>query len=293
MNSIISVEGLAKHFQSFTLGPLEFKQEQGTVVALVGPNGSGKSTFFQLLMNVLQPNVGQIKLFNQNRKDDTIAKQKIGFVGDQMEPFAHLKIKEIASFISHWYPSWNEERYQQLLRRYEINENMTLQRCSKGTQKKFEFVVALAYKPDLLMLDEPSTGLDFISRRKMIEDLQYFLASNDTSVLLATHNLEDIKQIADYICVMDKGKIIQFTEKDELHHNWARLWVPSLPEQFESHPNVLHIDMNPLQIVTNNHELLSRHLSDHGIVISHSSTLALDEIVPYLIRSHSSTKETG
>jgi ABC-2 type transport system ATP-binding protein len=193
---------------------------------IIGPNGSGKSTFFRVLMDMLKPNKGRIEFFDQMlTEDDSKVKQQIGFVGERLSPFADLKIKEIASFISHWYLNWNDEYYKKLLTRYEIDEMISLQKCSKGTQKKVEFILALAHNPELLLLDEPSTGVDLISQRKMKEDLILFLEDSERSLLFSTHCLNAGKQLTDYICAMNDGEIVECIENDEIHQKWARLWL--------------------------------------------------------------------
>ena len=283
--SVLEVKGLEKHYKNFSFGPVDFQLEKGTAVALVGGNGSGKSTFFRLLMNILQAEAGTVHLFGENMKENEIdVKRKIGFVGDMLDPFSSLKIKEIAGLVSHWYPSWDNERYIQLIHRYKINENDKYGKCSKGTKKKVEFVLSICHQLDILLLDEPSANVDIVSQRKMKEDLIHYMEDGEKSIVLATHIMDDVRQICDYVTILDNGKIIYSFEKDEIHENWAKVWVEELPTRLENHPNVVKVNCGTsTQIVTNDVSRLESDFQAYNITIQHEERITLEEVLEYLI----------
>jgi ABC-2 type transport system ATP-binding protein len=286
-NSVLMVNGLEKKYKKFQFGPVDFSLEKGTAVALLGGNGSGKSTFFRLLMNILQPEAGSVTIFGASLKEkETDIKRRIGFIGDMLEPFSALKIKDLASLVSHWYPTWDDERYQHLTARYGIDENEKYGKCSKGTKKKVEFVLSLCHSPDLLLLDEPSANVDIVSQRKIKEDLVEYLEDGEKSIVLATHIMDDVRQICDYIYLLENGQFSESFEKDEIQEKWASCWIHELPEELSHHPAIVRInrlDNTSLQVVTNDFSSLERELLLHDITIQQVGRLTLDEIIEYMI----------
>ncbi|MCT8136739.1 ABC transporter ATP-binding protein [Anaerobacillus sp. CMMVII] len=290
--SMATIKSLTKQYKKFTLGPLDFQIEKGTAIALVGPNGSGKSTFFRLLLNIIQHDGGTIQLFGKDIvENETEIKQKVGYVGDLLEPFAHVTIKELATLISYWYPSWNQKQYVHFLQRYNIDETAKYGKCSKGTKKKVEFIFSLCHSPELLLLDEPTAGVDIGSQRKIKEDLLNFMEDGDKSLILATHSVDEIKQLCDYITILHEGKIIHSLNKDEIYERWSRVWVSEVTDPIRSHPNVLDIDGPPLQIVTNDRTTLEVALKNELISITHTQRLSLEEVIEHLIETNKSSTE--
>ncbi|WP_168413136.1 ABC transporter ATP-binding protein [Bacillus salacetis] len=286
-HSVLEVKGLEKKYKKFKFGPVHLRLEKGTAVALLGGNGSGKSTLFRLLMNILQPEAGTVTLFGADMGDHgTEAKRRIGFVGDMLEPFSSQRIKDIASLVSHWYPTWDQARYSHFIKRYGIDENEKYGKCSKGTKKKVEFVLSLCHSPDILLLDEPSANLDIVSQRKVKEDLVNFLEDGEKSILLATHIMDDVRQICDYIYILEDGQVNQFFEKDEIHEKWAAIWVNELPEHLKDHPNVFrvnHLSGSTVQVVTNDLSKLEEDLLGNHVSVEQVSRLTLEEIIEYMI----------
>lgn len=288
MASLLTMNGIGKRLDSFTFGPFDFQAEEGTVVALVGPNGSGKSTFFRLLTQLIQPEQGDIHLFGKSLKEHEIEiKRWIGFAGGGLlSGYGHLSVRGLAGLISHWYPSWNQERYEMLLRRYEIPEWVHYNKSSTGTQKKIEFILALSHHPRLLLLDEVTAGIDLLSQRKINEDLTQYMEDGRNSIIMATHIMDDIKRMCDIICVLHQGKIIDQFDKDEASLRWARLWLAEpLPSALQLLPTVVSIsyETSPPQIVTSNAEVLEPLLASKGIEIEHRQRLELDEIIAHVI----------
>ncbi|WP_167577677.1 ATP-binding cassette domain-containing protein [Ammoniphilus sp. YIM 78166] len=128
---------MTKKYKTFRLGPINLDVQKGTVMALIGANGSGKSTFLRVLMNILQADEGSVYAYGENfTEDETASKQRIGYVGDRLEPYRHLTVKELSSLISYWYPTWDQQRYVHYLSRYQIDENMKYGNGSTQEQEK-------------------------------------------------------------------------------------------------------------------------------------------------------------
>ncbi|MDQ0253466.1 ABC-2 type transport system ATP-binding protein [Evansella vedderi] len=282
--NVLNINGLTKNYKKFSLGPLDLQIEKGTAVAIVGANGSGKSTLFRLLMNVLQPEAGSIEWFGQNLlRKETEIKGEVGYVGDMLEPFGHLKIKELAALVSHWFPSWDEKYYSQLIKRYQVDEEVKFGKSSKGTKKKVELVLAMSHRPSVLLLDEPSAGLDISSQRKMKEDLISFMEDGEKSIILATHNVEEVKQICDFITILRDGKEVCTFMKDDIYDNWGRIWVEKFPQGLKNNPNIIAYEENPPQIVTNNIREMEDLLQTEQVRIINMQRVNLEEVIEYFV----------
>jgi ABC-2 type transport system ATP-binding protein len=279
---LVEVRGLTKKYKKFTLGPLHFQVERGVVIGLVGANGSGKSTLFRLLMNLLKEDDGHVLMFGQKITENDW-KQKIGYAGELLEAYDFLTIIEMKKLISRWYQAWDEEMFVNLVKRYKIDISQKYSKSSKGTKKKVEFIFALCHHPELLLLDEPTAGVDLVSQRKMKEDMIRFMDDGEKSIVLATHTVDEINQLCDEIIVLDGGRVVHTYNKDEIYDHWARVWVSNLTEPIEQHPNVIHYNTVPLQIVTDNLGILGVALEKEQVNIKQVQRLSMEEVLEYLI----------
>lgn len=287
----LQVRGLTRRLQSFQLGPFDLDVDQGSIVALVGNNGSGKSTLFRLLTRLLAMDQGSIRFVSEGRVlEDKEAKQRIGYVGRTFGFFHNQSIDTLASFFAYWYPNWNQQKYEQLLERYQIDRKVSFAKCSTGTQKKVEFILALSSSPQWLLLDEPSSGLDLSSQKMLIEDMLAYMEEEQNSILISSHNLDEINRIADFIYLIDKGRVIHSFSKDEIHEKWSNVWIDQpLPAGISSHPAI--IEQKSTQIVTNDLPELEKILNQEGITITHFQRLTLLEAMEHLLSDGSKEKE--
>lgn len=281
---LVRIEGITKHFKKFSLRSVDLSVEEGTIVALLGPNGSGKSTLFRIMMNLIQAESGSMHIFDKNMQEyETEIKKEIGYVGDQYDIFGDLTIAELASLISYWYSTWDQTRYKELLLKYNIDESSKFKNCSKGEKKKVEFIMALSHHPKLLLLDEPTAGVDIISVRRMKEDLLAYMESGTRSIILATHQVDEVKELCDYIYVLHKGRIVDSFLKDEIMEKWARIKVSQLTNNIQSHSAIIDININDQLLVTNNLQEMEHLLAQEGISIIQLERLGIGEVLEYLI----------
>ncbi|QHS21741.1 ABC transporter ATP-binding protein [Virgibacillus sp. MSP4-1] len=280
----LEMKGLSRSFRKFKIGPLNLKVEQGSIIALVGANGSGKTTFFRLLMKVLKKDSGQGEIFGKDwSKNEDEWKKKVGYAGELLGGYHFLTIRKLAKLISRWFPSWDHEQFEQLSRRYDIDLDEKYEKCSKGTKKKIDFIFSLCHHPSLLLLDEPTAGVDIVSRRKMKEDILTFMEHEERCVILATHTIDEIHQLCDEIKVLESGRIVHSFNKDDIYENWARIWVSDLSDNLKNHPNVLKLETSPPQMVTNHRENIEVALQNENLSIYQIHRLSLEEVLEYLI----------
>lgn len=286
---VVSLQRVTKSYGNFKLGPVDLEIEPGYVVAVVGPNGSGKTTLFRLLMGLMRPDGGEIEVHGGRYPEDEVGiKRKIGYVPEAAVGHDDLNARELGSFVGHWYPTWNARRYESLLREFEIDAGQRFSKLSKGQQRRLSFAVAIACGPDLLLLDEPTDGVDPFARRTMLEEISSFLEGGDRTVLFATHVMEEIRRLADYIVFLHKGRFLGFYEKDALLEQWKVLWLDGQPKSFEI-PGLADLtDGRPPRLVTRSPEETRAALKDQGVGIVRTGTLELEEILSHLMEESDS-----
>lgn len=284
--TMIELNQVRKRIGEYELGPINLRLETGTILAVVGPNGAGKSTLFKLFMNMVQPSAGTIHLFGETyARDEVRTKRKIAYVPETFyHPDDSMTLRMEASFIQRWYPDWNEPLYQELAVKYELPLDKKLKDCSKGTLRRMELVHALAAGVDLLLLDEPSSGLDPFVWREWIDDLRSWMEQGDRSIVIATHMMEEVKRLADYIAILNHGELVDVFEKDALQDGWRKLWLDR-PLPVGKLPSVAYVQAEPApMIITSDQRAIEPLLASLGIQVIRRQALELDEIFTYMIR---------
>ena len=281
---IISLEGVEKSYGNFTLGPVNLEVEPGYVVAVVGPNGSGKSTLFRMLMNLSHPDAGSVSLFGGGYPEDEVEiKQRIGYVPETAVGHDEMNAKSLGRFISHWYPAWDQKLYDDLLARSEIERGKKFRNLSKGMQRRLSFALAAATRADLLLLDEPTDGVDPFARREMLEEISAHVHDGEKTVLIATHVMEEVRRIADYVAFLVDGNFLGLFEKDALLEQWRAFWVDRAPDG--DLPGVVEVASgSPTRLVTDSPEETESALAGRNIRVVRSGALDLEEILGYLMK---------
>ena len=282
----ISLRDIRKSYgDSFELGPIDLEIEAGYVVAVVGPNGGGKSTLIRMLMNLVQPSSGEMTLFGGTYPDDEVAiKQRVGYVPERSVGHDEMGAKSLGEFVSHFYPRWNGRLYEALLKRAQIEPDKKFGELSKGVQRRLAFALAAATGSDLLLLDEPTAGVDPFARREILEDISRFMHSGDRTVVFATHVMEEVRRIADYVVLLADGDFLGLYEKDALLERWKTLWVDGVPEG--DVPGVVEVveGGSPARIVSDSPKETAEALLAQNIRIVRSGVLDLEEILSHLMR---------
>jgi len=288
----IAIKGLCRKLDRLQLGPVDLELEAGYVVALVGPNGSGKSSLLRMLINTMAPDSGTIHLLGRELDAEDIAlKQRIGYVPETAEwaQLGYATIEDLRELYAYWYSGWNAEGYEALLARYELEPKLRLDHLSKGMQRKLAFVQALAYDPDILLMDEPTAGLDPFAWRMMLEDVTAFMERGRKTVLFATHILDEVRRIADYVVFFYEGKVLGCYEKDALLDGWKVFWI-NAPQRAAGLPGVLEIEVKEGaavgKVVSAAPRATELALQQAGLTVTRTLGLELDEILSYLIREH-------
>ena len=281
---VVSLKDLVKSYEDFTLGPLNLEIEPGYVVAVVGPNGSGKSTLFRMLMGLSRPDSGEIEIFGARYPEDEVEiKRRIGYVPEVSTGHDEMTAAVLGSFVSHWYPEWSEKLYVDLLQRLEIDTKKRFDRLSKGMQRRLAFALAVARNPGLLLLDEPTDGVDPFARRKMLEEIPTFMEGGDRTVIFATHVMDEVRRVADYVAFLHGGHFLGFYEKDALLESWRVLWVDQVPDS--DTPGLVSVENGtPVRIITDSAATTLSALEEQRIKVVRTGPLDLEEILAHLMR---------
>lgn len=216
--SAIELIGVNKSFKKFNIDNINLNLPLGSVTGIVGKNGSGKTSLFKMLITAVLPDSGEIKILGVSTQSDkfTNIKEHIGYVPDgYCFPF-YLNAYEINKIMKKAYSSWNETIFFDYLDRFEIDKSKKYADYSKGMIPKLSIAVALSHDSRILIMDEPSTGLDLPSRNAVIDIITDFTRDENHSVIISSHNMGDLNQICDYIVYIKDGKLIFCEEKDLL-----------------------------------------------------------------------------
>ena len=218
----IQIRGLRKRYRGFTLKDVDLDVPRGFVTGLIGPNGAGKTTIIKLIMNLVRRDAGRISVLGyDNVADEVAVKSRIGFIYDE-PPFYHdISLRDSARAVALFYPAWSDRRFAELSDRFGLPLQKRFKKLSHGMKMKFALAVALSHDADLLLMDEPTAGLDLAFRRELLDELTGILQDERKTVLFSTHITADLERIADYVTFIRDGAIVFTLPKDELRERWG------------------------------------------------------------------------
>lgn len=236
----IEMQGVSKAYRFFTLQDISLHLEPGQVMGFVGPNGAGKSTTIRLAMGLIKADVGEVRVLGCRMPDEqAFAKRDIGFVSADMRLLPNATVGWHMNLAASIYPNWDAAYAALLVKRFNLRPEQTARSLSHGEHIKAALLLALARRPRLLILDEPTTGLDPVARHEMITEFMDVLLDERRSILFSSHNTVDVERISDRITFLDRGRLVASSNKDEFLDRWRRIDV-QLP-QGVSLPDVPHI----------------------------------------------------
>ncbi len=224
MNNVIEIKDLSKTYDKFKLDDINLNIPKGIIVGLIGENGAGKTTLIKSILNLINIDNGNIKIFGKsNKESDAIIKEDIGIVLDNMFFPEILNAKDINLIMKDIYKNWDSDLYFNYLEKFDIPLSKKIKDLSKGMRKKLEIITALVHKPKILILDEPTSGLDPVVRDEILDMFLEFIQDENNTILLSSHITSDLEHIADRIVFIDHGKLIMDEDKDEILDNYGIL----------------------------------------------------------------------
>lgn len=281
MEQTVKISRVQKQIGDFRLGPIDLMIESGAITALAGNNGAGKSTLLKMIMNLVKQEQGNIELFGKViRKEEGDWQKRVAYLPQSMPGVVPFTGKELKNLVSHWYPCWNEQLFLKMIDLFEIPLKKQYEKLSQGAKQKLNLALTLPRNTNLLILDEPTAYLD-IPAKKVLQDLLVeWMEYGDKSILFASHQVEEIRKLADYIAVMKNGTLIGSFEKDELTEQYKRYWFPNaIQEKFI--PG--EVERRSGTIVTRNSTEAEVFFKSKNMQWLDSKALELDEILTFML----------
>ncbi|AGL03291.1 ABC transporter ATP-binding protein [Desulfoscipio gibsoniae] len=285
---MIEARNISKMFDdSVALADVSINVKKGSIYGLVGSNGAGKTTLLKILAGIYRQDQGEVLIDNQKVFENIDIKSKTVFIPDSLYFFSQYTVKDMARFYQRIYDNWNEERYQKLKNVFQLDEHKKIQRMSKGMQRQAAFWLALALKPDYLILDEPLDGLDPVMRRKVRNLIIQDTADREMTVLISSHNLRELEDLCDCIGVLHQGRLIVEKELDDLKsdiHKVQAAFPDDVPENIFENDDVLYREKRgsvQLFIIRGKKDEVIKNVSQHHPLILDILPLTLEEIFIY------------
>lgn len=227
MDHAVTMSNVHKVVDDFKLKSIHLEIEKGTISALIGKNGAGKSTLLKMIMNLMKIDSGDIQLLGQSvLGDDESWKINIAYLPQKIPlivPFTGHEMKELTSKC---YPTWDEQYFQKIVLAFGINLSTKFKKLSPGAQQQLNLALVIARNAQVLILDEPTAHLDIPSKQILNDLLVEWMDNGERTIILATHQVEDIQKLADYLFVLRDGRIHGKFEKEELTEMYKRYWFP-------------------------------------------------------------------
>ena len=284
MNDLsIQMEGVSKRYPHFFLDSINLELRKGSVLGFIGANGAGKSTTIRILMGLVRQDAGSVQVLGHSMPAEQIAaKQDIGFVSEDMRLYGAATLDWHMNFVAAMYPRWDRAYADKLLRRFDLKPEQKIKGLSHGQRVKAALLLALARQPRLLILDEPTTGLDPVARREVLGELMSVLTDEGRTIFFSSHNTLEVEQISDQIAFIDRGRLIALEEKEDLLDRWRRVRlmvppsaaVPQLPGVVE----VAGTERLPVLTTSQFDPAVVSLCKDRGVTVEAVDSMTLEEI---------------
>ena len=279
----IELRGVSKKYRYFTLDNVDLKLPRGQIMGLIGANGAGKSTMIRILMGLVHQDKGEARVLGHSMPSAQVAaKRDVGFASEDMRLYEAMTLMWHMDFVRSIYATWDSGYAQILLKRFGLRADQKIKGLSHGQRAKASLLLVLARKPKLLLLDEPTTGLDPVARHEVLRELTNVMADEGRSILFSSHNTQDVAQISDQITFIDRGRILDSMDKEHYLDRWRRLRL-EVPREVElpALPGIIGVQREgSLAIATSNAFVpdLAGAYERTGVRVQCIETMTLEEI---------------
>lgn len=286
--AILQVQDLTKRYKKsqFTLKKINFSLQTGYIMGVIGRNGAGKTTLIKSILGAIPFDRGQISICGYDlKKNELIAKEHLGMVVEPAPFLGGKTLRENGELLGRLYDTWNEDEFYKYLKAFSLYSDEVFGNLSKGQNVRFQLAVALSHDTRLLVMDEPTGGLDPSFRRKFLEIVQTLVAERNMSVLFSTHITSDLDRVADYIMMLDLGKQIFCFDKEMVYDHYPIIrcredYQHDIPRNAIKR---IHRTANGIEMIFIDKQAEAEFLSSHKEVTSRCGTL--EEIMYYLTQT--------
>lgn len=290
MTAALSLRGVQKKYADFALQNIDLELPAGQIMGLVGVNGAGKSTLLRILMGLIKADYGEVEIRGHRLPDAQVAaKREIGYASEDMRLYKGKTLRWHMDFIRTIYHGWDEVYAAELLKRFDLRPHQELRGFSHGQRVKALLLLVLARHPKLLLLDEPTTGLDPIARSEVLGALAEVLRDEERSVLFSSHNTNDLEQLSDSITFIHQGRLVASQDKESFLDSWRRIvcqgiWqdsIGALPGVASARNNCSVIELK----VGNFSASFVPQLQQLGLIVKTIEPMSLEDIFVTSIRA--------
>ncbi|MEK0447578.1 MAG: hypothetical protein RLZZ399_2899 [Verrucomicrobiota bacterium] len=278
----LEVRGLVKKFRKFVLGEVSLSVPAGSITALLGANGAGKTTLLNLIFGVGAPEAGTIRVFGYDHFNEDVALKRIAaFAGPDLDLSGWGNVRAALDFLAAFRPSWDAAYEERLLEQFALPAKKSIRALSFGEQTKLGLVAAMAWRPRLLVLDEPTTGLDVRARQFLLQELLAVVTDPNRSVLLSSHQLTDVERIADRMVLLQQGRVLLEGEVASLLEEHCGVqWSAPANALFRGMPGVLgaQCEGNRWRAVIRRTVCSAQQLEAAGATQVHTQPVTLEEL---------------
>ena len=227
---VIETCALSKRYgRKLALDHLDLAIPRGRIHAIVGANGAGKSTLFRILMGFMPPTSGEARILGRDSQSLTPAdRARIGFVNEEHTLASWMRVSQVTAMQRHQYPRWNQQAFDNVIGHYHVLPEQKVGQLSRGERAGFNLALALAQGPELLVLDEPTLGLDVVAKRAFLESLLYSNAADDCTVVYCSHQMEEIERVADNLIILERGQLKHMSAPEDFTARVSH-WVADVP----------------------------------------------------------------
>ncbi len=290
--SAIELQSLTKRYGKTTaVDKIDLSVSSGTTLGLLGPNGAGKSTTLRMMMGVLRPTSGHMRVLGMDvMRSPAEVKQRVGYVPEVHYIYRWMSVEAVLRFARACYHTWNADLCSELLDMFELPQRMLVRQLSKGMLAKLSLVVALAHEPDLLVLDEPLSGLDPIARDEFLDGVLKGICGGRRTVMFSSHQLDEVNRLADSVAIMNAGRILVHCPLEELLRSTKRVRAVldngRLPQATSDAVVWQQVNRREWQITLHPYsdEIVSRLQADNPVSNIEVMDLSLDDIFKDFIR---------
>ncbi|MCH7530166.1 MAG: ABC transporter ATP-binding protein [Gemmatimonadetes bacterium] len=302
MNNAIELTGVGwKAGKSFALKDVSLSVPAGSIYGFLGPNGSGKTTTIRLFMGMMKPDHGEIRVLGRDvPKDMKSILARVGYVPERPHVYPALTVAEQVRYHSSFYESWDKGWCKELLGSLHLDPDRKISRMSKGETGKLLILLALSQRPELLVLDEPTDGLDPVVRRDVFTAVLDYVSEVSATVFISSHLVHELERFCDWVAVMDDGQLVAELPMQQFKNGIKRLRIADAPESADEPPfTILSRDrangMGSMETwIVRGWEPPMRHYFDAvGATVRDVMDLDLEEGFVELLRSSRPTQENG
>ncbi|WP_461206539.1 ABC transporter ATP-binding protein [Clostridium sp. DL1XJH146] len=284
---MIEISNISKSLgENLILKNIDLKIEKGSIFGLIGPNGTGKTTLIKCLTGIYKEDEGSILIDGEKVYENPIVKRRIAYLPDQSIRLEFSRFKDLVKFYELAYPDFSIERLNEINKLFKIDLNQKLRSMSKGMLMRTSIMLTIAIMPDILVLDEPLAGLDPIAKRQMINILLHEAVERNTTIIISSHNLDDIERICDTVGVMENGEIVFNDSIENMKKKIRKLqFVPKSEIDISKFDGIMRCEKigRVYNVVTTEYEKFIEEINKKEIMFLEELDLSLEDIFVYYL----------